>query len=108
MKHYSFYYGTDKNKPEQWILFDNRTPAKNIKHAIIQFHFSMILIKTYRSRRPEDLSWNLPTPKYIDTFVRRVIEYERKYNTDRGNTIVQYKKTRVYQTYEIVNRFRYG
>lgn len=108
MNHYSFYYGTDKNNPDNWMIFDLRTPAINIKHATTIFYFHMILMKSYRVTKLQNINFEAPSVDYIESFIRRAIEYDRVYKKYHGNTLCQYKKKRVYQTYEIVSRFRHG
>ncbi len=105
MKFYSFHYGTETMKRENWILFDLKIPAVNIKAAVTHFYFYETMRRSYKNRKLEKIKFELPDISYIKTFIRLVDEYDRKFTPKRGRTVHYFKKEKVYRPNEIIRYF---
>ena len=91
VKYYSFYVARTHLKKSDWILYDLKIPALNVKQAI---YFFMFL---------KHEKYKIPTRVQIGD-IRGVIEFELI--EARGLTIFQFKQTHVFLSHHFEASFK--
>lgn len=104
-KYYSFRTGTYGQIQKDWILRDLKIPAYDVKEATISFlwhqDYFMRLHNQWLRRKNE---FQFPTSEHVHLFIRQAIEY--RIARKSGYFLVQYKKVRVYSSWEILTYFK--
>lgn len=96
MNYYSFKLGRYDKNINEWVLLDLKIPASSVVEAIILYYIVKSIF---------NVKIMAPSQTWVYMKIRQVIEYERLYTPDRGYTIHQYKKKKIYNSHNILPLF---
>ncbi len=95
--YYSFFTGLPYSKSSDWVFWDDKIPAQNLKQAMV-FHYWLRDEKTFKNKK-------YPTLLSLQMY-RMVYEFELIEDSKKGFTIVQYKKTAVRLPHDFLKGFK--